>query len=297
MFENTLSQKQSNFTFTKASFPKSLLMLSVLYFCLPGTLLCQSLLWEISGNGLKDTSYLYGTMHVRDARVFGFGDSLWTRFNKSSAFAGEIILEGADKKALAKHLLLPKDTSLKMLIGKANYKKVKKLAKPQLGPFAMLINRIKPIYLSGLITEVPTKDGYSEPVDMYFQKKAKNLNKELIGLEEIEAQLRLMNMFPLKQQAEMLVASINNMDSTKLEMEQMMELYLKQDLEGLQQTVNEAGLSLEMSNAMLGERNTAMAEKISTLIVKQSIFIAVGAAHLGGKGGLIDLLKQRGFTL
>lgn len=297
MFENTLSQKQLPLKSFKAYFRIRHLMIFLLCFCFPITFWGQSLLWEISGNGLKDTSYLYGTMHVRDARVFGFGDTVWNRFNKSDIFAGEIILEGVNKKAIAKQLLLPKDTTLKMLIGKRNYRKVKKLARRQLGPLVALINKVKPIYLSALITEVPRKGAYDEPLDMYFQRKARTLDKQLIGLEEIEAQIKVMNMFPLREQADMLVASINNMDSTKLEMEQMMELYLRQDLEGLQKSVTDAGMSVELNNAILTARNTWMADRISTLIHQQSTFTAVGAAHLGGEGGIIDLLKSKGYIL
>ena len=62
----------------------------------------KSILWEISGNGLTDTSYLFGTIHIRDKRVFNLGDSTYFAINHSSALFGELDLQ--DKEEIKKVL-------------------------------------------------------------------------------------------------------------------------------------------------------------------------------------------------
>ncbi len=86
----------------------------------------NSLLWEITGNGLTDTSYLYGTIHIRDKRVFNLGDSTYYAINRTKALFGELNLQ--DKAAMKEHaseLMMPAGTTLESLISAADYALVK----------------------------------------------------------------------------------------------------------------------------------------------------------------------------
>jgi uncharacterized protein YbaP (TraB family) len=73
------------------SVKKTILLISFLFLLASQSY--SQLLWEISGNGLEKPSFLYGTMHLGDDRIYQFNDSLMPLFNQGDVFAGEIILE------------------------------------------------------------------------------------------------------------------------------------------------------------------------------------------------------------
>ena len=73
----------------------------------------KSLLWEISGNGLTQPSYLYGTMHVGDKRAHDFSDATMKAFKQSKAYAGELNMEEVDQLALLNMMKMPEGESLK----------------------------------------------------------------------------------------------------------------------------------------------------------------------------------------
>lgn len=259
----------------------------------------QSLLWEITGENLQKPSYLYGTMHVRDKRVFNYNDSVSIAFNTSQAFAGELIIDKTMAKEVGKAALLPKDTTLKLLLGKKDYKKVKKVAKKKLGIMAGFINYIKPIYVAGYIAEASgvLKSDMKKTLDETFQDMARETNKKLIGIETIEEQMKALDKVSLKEQAKMLMDDLNNMDSAASISRDMVNKYLAQDIKSLSDMVLSEEIPDVFASEILLKRNYIMANRISVLLQEQSTFIGIGAAHLGGEEGVIELLRKKGFKL
>jgi uncharacterized protein YbaP (TraB family) len=258
----------------------------------------NSLLWEITGNGLTDTSYLYGTIHIRDKRVFKLGDSTYYAINRVKALFGELNLQ--DKDAMKEHaseLLMPTGTTLESLISPEDYALVKKYCKKHIGIYALLINKIKPIFLSAVISENLLKKEEKKPLDMYLQDYAAKQNKVIGGIETFEEQLAVLNIMSIQEQADMLVEQVKNIEEEKKLMEYMLQSYLSESLDSLEILVQEDTLSAEFNEAMLDARNKVMAQRMTTQMKKQSTFFAVGAAHLPGSTGLIVLLRKQGYTV
>jgi len=258
----------------------------------------NSLLWEITGNGLTDTSYLYGTIHIRNKRVFDLGDSTYYAINRSKALYGELNLQ--DKAVMKEHaseLLMPTGTTLESLISAADYALVKKYCKKHIGIYALLMNKIKPIYLSAVISEDLLQKEEKKPLDLYLQDYAANQGKTIGGIETFEEQLAVINMLSIQEQADMLVEQVKNIDEEKKMMEYMLQLYLSESLDSLEILVQEDTLSQEFNEALLNARNTTMVQRMETQMKIQSTFFAVGAAHLPGKKGLILLLRKQGFIV
>jgi uncharacterized protein YbaP (TraB family) len=112
------------------------------------------LLWQISGKGLTDTSYLFGTIHIRDKRVFDLGDSTYYAIKHTKALFGELDLQDKDAmKGHASEFMMPAGISLESLLTPEEYQQVKKYCKKHLGVYALLMNKIKPIYLSAVVSE------------------------------------------------------------------------------------------------------------------------------------------------
>jgi uncharacterized protein len=262
----------------------------------------NTLLWEISGNGLEKPSYLYGTMHLKDKRVFNFGDSVMVKFSQCNAFAGEVIFDKeaikSNAASLRASMMMPGDTTLKLLLGRADYKMVKKAARKRLGVLAFVINKIKPIYSSMLISEPALKKDESKVLDEYFQDLAASKKMKLIGIESIEEQLSALDKIPLREQADMLVEELKADHSVEQEMEGMISLYCSGNLDSLLTLMNLRGMMSENFNdALLLKRNYVMAERIGIFIKDHHAFIGIGAAHLPGKEGVIELLRAQGFTV
>jgi len=260
----------------------------------------NSLLWEISGNGLKNKSYLYGTVHIQDKRVFQFGDSLMPRFNSCTAFAGELLLmKQNDPAELMKMVFMPGDTTLKMLLSKADYKLVHDYTKKKLGVMAGMVDKLKPIFTSSIITETFAKKDEPYSLDEYFQKIAAEKKMQVIGIETAQEQMSALDRVSLKEQAQMLVDGIKEDAATTdtTAMEKLISIYLTQNLDSIQYYISDQDLSDAFSKSIITERNHKMAERIDTLVRNKSAFVGVGAAHLPGKEGVIALLRERGFTL
>ena len=263
----------------------------------------KSLLWEISKAFNPSKSYLYGTIHVQDQRVFDFADSVMICYNNCQQYAGEIVIDNIDAKTLAPQMLLSKGQSLKSLIGKKYFKKIKiHLRQHRMGIYTLVINKMKPFVVMAILSENDLPKDKAQVLDDYLQKLAKKNHMNVVGLETIEEQMGAVNKIPLDKQVALLklsIDSLKNSASTKDNgYEEMLKIYLDQDIEQLQAFAEDNDeLSTEFVDHVLLERNIRMADRIIDLIKIQPTFIGVGAAQLGGKQGIIALLKSSGYTV
>lgn len=106
----------------------------------------STMLWRISGKGIK-TSYLYGTMHVRDARAFDFADSVLVAFGKCESFATEVHPDSLSKmmfanfeKSISKRMYLDTDEFFQNAIGSDRYNKLDSRLQQESG---ISLNQIK----------------------------------------------------------------------------------------------------------------------------------------------------------
>ncbi|MFN6944090.1 MAG: TraB/GumN family protein [Cytophagaceae bacterium] len=257
----------------------------------------KSLLWEISGNGLEKPSYLFGTMHVKDKRVFFFGEGMLSKIRACEAFAGEIVMEKDSIKNELHSFLMPEGITLKTLLPKKDYKIIRKYARKNLGIYALMINKIKPIFTSALISEKFLHQDVTKNVDEFLQDYAKKHKVEVLGLETVKEQMEVLNRYNLNEQAEMLLDQVKNIDEQKKTIEEMVRLYMGQDLDSLYMLVNESDLPEDFNFSLIDDRNFKMADRMHALIRQKTVFVAVGAAHLSGENGIISLLRQKGYIL
>lgn len=268
----------------------------------------NTLLWEVSGNGLEKSSYLYGTMHLQDERVFDFSDSVKAKINACDAMALEIVFEddlmGMMDPEMMGSIMMPDGTQLEDLMANRDFKKVKAVLKnssqlDKLGPLAgLLINRIKPIWLSMILTEDQAAKDRPLALDMHLQKEAEGLGKMLISIETVSEQMQALDEISLDEQAQMLVDQVNNLDAAAAELEQMIEAYQKEDLQLIDSMTNATMADYSnFDDELLIKRNKRMVERSSRIIKEQSTFIAVGTAHLLGETGLVNALREMGYNV
>jgi uncharacterized protein len=261
-----------------------------------------ALLYEISGGGLTHTSYVFGTIHLRDKRVFeqvnNKKDSLWYCFKHCDIIAGELRFDKKEfKEAAVDKVLLPEGTTLQSLLSAEEYEKVKAYAKETLGWKALLIDRLKPLFSISLFTEAMEKSDYKYPLDVYLQEQGQKKKKEIAGIETIDEQLQALAAMSLKDQAQELLHFINNPTDSRQELEQMIRLYQERKLLDLYDVITTSGMSDSIETALLTDRNKLMAFRIESMMLRKPVFAAIGSAHLPGDQGVLELLRKKGYKV
>ncbi|MFZ9847822.1 MAG: TraB/GumN family protein [Flavobacteriales bacterium] len=275
----------------------------VLFLFFVSSLFAQqnSLLWEISGKGINKPSYLYGTMHLRDSRLFCFPDSAQQKLDSCAVLALEVVIDFKDTKALMNAILVQDENNyLSKILSKQDYKKVRKAVKENcdLATFVMM-DKVRPLMLAASIMEGQMKNDVKYPMDIQFQLDAQKQGKSLYSLESAASQIAVLDKIPLDIQKRELLSAVDSMQQNKVLLDSMIQMYLRQDLAGLQQTSEGSTVEFDSlwQSELLDKRNAIMVNGIHTLLPKGNAFIAFGAAHLGGENGLIELLRKEGYVV
>lgn len=262
----------------------------------------KSLLWEISGNGLTKSSYLYGTIHMICEDDASLGDSLISAIQRSDRVYFEIDLDNLLEMISAfSKFKMRNDTTLADLLSKEDYQKVKAYMEEQstLLPFSQL-EKYKPMLASSMLMQGGI--GCEKPVSMeqLIMEEAKKNKKRIEGLETLAYQASIFDSIPYKLQAEQLLKYVNAGEDVKAaeEFMNMVSAYKEQDIEKLGAFISsdEDGLN-NYSDILLNNRNRNWVEKLKPLMNDKGLTIAVGAGHLAGEQGLIKLLRKEGYTV
>ena len=263
----------------------------------------NSLCWKIYDNGLTDTSYLYGTMHVQDSRVFQFKNGIQEAFNRCEIFALELNMDSVNTFQLMDELIMEPPNRLDSLLTNKEYEMVSQYFKDTLGIGLMIFNKMQPIYTSQLISFEKLKKDQDVALDIYFFNEAKKQNKTTVGLEFMEEQLNAFKSIPYDVQAKELFKAVENAYKGEgQEIDELIEYYLNEDLDKLLElTLNSQFMDEEINiifkQVFLIDRNHKMAERSIKYMKSGPTFIAVGAAHLPGKEGVIENLRKKGYTV
>jgi uncharacterized protein len=267
----------------------------------------NALLWEISGKGLSKPSYLYGTIHMIPKADFFLTDATKKALGESQKVMFEINMKDMQNPmmliGIMSKAMMPRGQKLRDLISKEDYALVKARFEEVGMPLPML-EAIKPMFLSAMIDgggnpSDTTGKGGTTAYEVEIMKIAEKDKKEMGGLETMEFQMGIFDSIPLKAQAEMLVKSIKSVNKGDSEFKAMVEMYKSQDIEAMAGTMK-GGEENEMSKyegILLTNRNKNWIPLIAKNSAGKSIFYAVGAGHLGGEMGVINLLRKEGFTV
>ena len=195
------------------------------------------------------------------------------------------------------------DTTLADLLTKQEYQKIKKYFEENgsMLPFSML-ESMKPMLSASLIAQQQTKTSCDNMVAMeqLIMQEAKDSDKKIKGLETMNYQLGIFDKIPYQLQAKQLYQMIAKSDDTagNSELIALTNAYKSQQLEKLEEmTVKEDMGIKNFTELLLYNRNENWAKKLADLMVDKSLVVAVGAGHLPGKRGVINLLRQAGYKV
>jgi len=266
----------------------------------------KSLLWEVSGNGLEEPSYVFGTYHLLQDSYLEELPHVQQRYDNADGIVVETVIDTAAIMKMTMGMML-QGTSLEELIGKKDLKKLEKIWEDKTGTPLGMAKSFKPAVLSGQLMSFFDKgdlgaymNGQGLPMDMYFALNARQQGRPVHSLESIDLQMNLLYGTPLEEQADILKLSIANIDEYLTMSRELVDLYIAQDLGGMAGLDDKYGdlatMGLDMAD-LLDKRNNSWMEQMPELLEKGNQFIAVGSLHLIGETGLINALRAEGYTV
>ncbi len=281
---------------------KKNLILSIIY------LLCVNLnaqlLYEISGNGLTKSSYLFGTHHMVPVETATKIEGVFRAFNDCSAVVGEFVDDNPEEMQRQILMASKMEESIFKLLTSEEEALIDSALQAELGLTLANVQYMRPNVIA-MIYEMTVRERVLKSqvgdmaMDSYFQVAGSELGKAVYGLETVDDQLKmLLRSIPIERQAEILIETIRNADYIITENAKLDSLYLMGDLEGLYDMLIETEDMTEAEKFLLvDERNHDWLPKIEKHIKQEPCFIAVGALHLPGNDGLINLLRKAGYKV
>lgn len=268
----------------------------------------DALLWKIEGKGLTAPSYLFGTIHMIEKESFFWPAGTLAAFEDAESVAFEIDMDDMKDPAaimgIMSKAMMNEGKSLKDLYSAEDYAYVKNHFTEMGIPF-MMLERLKPMFLTVFAGgDMEFGQGFGPDSDvksyeMEFWDLAKESSKDVSGLESIDFQLSVFDSIPYSAQAEMLIETIRSGGEADDTMEQMVEMYKNQEISRMvtfMSEVEEGGIE-GYEDVLLYQRNKNWIPIMQEKMSKGQVFFAVGAGHLGGKDGVIDLLKTEGYKM
>lgn len=254
------------------------------------------LLWKISGKNLKEASYLFGTIHITDERVFQFDSVFNKAFNSCDAYAMELLLDEIDKEDIAKAMLLKKGVVQDYMNDEEEHI-LDSVLQVKTGVGLFIYQKMKPFFIYSQLLQAEMSKDMGEALDMHLLTRAKNDGKITLGIEKPSEQFAAIDQMSIEEQLGLIFKHIAEDESPENDMDKMIEAYLAADLDYLLELLADTTLPEKFNQAFLIDRNKVMSKRIIKYSKNQSTFHAIGAAHLPGQEGVINLLRKKGYTV
>lgn len=267
--------------------------------------LAKSLLWEVSGNGLTKPSYVYGTIHIISSEDYFLPKGTLSAIDAADEVIFEIdmneMTDITSQMGLLKDVFMNDNKSLKDLLSDEDYKVVSDHFE-KMGLPLFMFERMKPMFLTVFASTdfdpSGLQNGSMKSYEFEFFEMASKSGKPVSGLETIAFQMGIFDKIPYDKQATMLVESIKNADVGGTEFEEMVNVYKTQNIDAMVSMISddESGMG-EYEDILVDGRNKNWIPLMQEKMKLKQVFFAVGAGHLGGKNGVINLLRDEGYTL
>lgn len=259
------------------------------------------LLYRISGNGLDKPSYVFGTVHLACRDEMFSAEKLRSYIGQTERLVLEVDMDDpAEVAVLTGGLMLSSGKSFRSELTPEQFEKVSSYLRSAIGMSAEQVQTFSPLALQVLIFSSPSILGCSPPSshEMLLTDLAKESKRPVEGLETAEFQVGIMQSIPIEKQAKMLYEMAVSPERVIKQFNELREAYRKQDSELLYEVASsQFGDYADLQAPLLDKRNEDWFPKVESMIKAKSSFIAVGGAHLGGKTGLITMLRKKGYKV
>ena len=247
----------------------------------------------------QPTAYLFGTMHMvcdADARIphevtsaFADANQLVVEIDLTDSEQQRYLQQNVSRQPadyLAKYLTRDQQITLQGIV------------ENDLGYPYQQIKNLRPIFINALFLQ-HFLNCTSQPLllDETLTQQAQASSKEIVGLETVAEQFALFDSIPLQEQVEALYEMAANPQQNQDELKALQAVYLDDNGEKLYEVMRGQADFDNFEQAFLSQRNKNWIAELPDLIATKPTFIAVGAGHLGGTNGLLNLLRQHGYKI
>lgn len=259
----------------------------------------NTLLWRVSGNGIKDPSYLFGTFHLLCKEDIHFSEQLKKAIERSHTIYMEMDMDDPSTMLSGMLYMNMKDgKKLEDLYSPEEYERLENYFSDTLNMPLMLLQKAKPYFLVALLYPRMMNCETPAGVEEELMKIAKESKKEIKGLETMQFQASVFDSIPYEWQAKELLKSIDSFSVYKDEFDKMLAMYKNQQLDSMESMINKSEFGADRyGDLLLTGRNKNWVKQLKTIMKNESVFVAVGAGHLLGDTGLINLLKKTGYKV
>lgn len=256
------------------------------------------LLWEITGNDLKQPAWLFGTVHMFDTTMYQLPQAPFELLPKVDKVYFEMDFSKLNPAEMMAAMMITDTTQyLNKLLNTPSLNRLKALgtSSPMIKMMGDKIYAIKPLLLISMLTASATQ---ATMVDLEIFKVAMAQQKPVGGLETTKDQMAAIDQVPITRQAEMMKKYFNHSKSLNQQVSELTAVYAKQHINDLMTQVNDnMPVDASFDQAIRLKRNETMTNKIDSILRTEHPLIAVGGGHLGNSDGLIALLEKKGYQL
>jgi uncharacterized protein len=263
----------------------------------PTPIIEKSLMWEVTGNGLNQPSYLFGTIHINCKNRLKFSPKRQEIFAKAQQIYLELDFDDPTlQKQIGQNTQMPPGKNLQKLLTPKQYQQARKYFADKLKLPLDFFSTTRPF----ILTSLATPSGLKCPVDSWEEvivKMAKQKKLEVKGLESVKDQFAVFDTVSLKEEAAMLMEAINNPTKNKQEFLKLIAAYNNEDLDLLEKITKADPDAKKFNTSLLDDRNRKWIPIITREAKLKPTFFGFGAAHLVGSEGVIALLQKAGYTV
>ncbi|MDH3831769.1 MAG: TraB/GumN family protein [Gammaproteobacteria bacterium] len=259
----------------------------------------HGLLWELSKPGIEP-AYLFGTIHSEDPEVLQLPQAVQQALDRCNTVVLEMLLDAEAMMYSSTAMLMMDGRMLSDIIGKPLFRQTA-LAIRSRGIQELVLERMKP-WAAAVVLSMPASET-GLVLDMMLYQNALDQGKSVHGLETVEEQLNVFEALSEKDQVLLLQDAVENFSALDTLHAELLHAYKQRDLAGLvalseaSMQTGDQQLADEFQQHLVVDRNHRMSDRMQVYLRQGRVFIAVGALHLPGEEGLLNLLEQQGFTV
>lgn len=263
----------------------------------------KTFLWTVKSN--SNTVYILGSVHLLKKENYPLNPAIEFAFERANNLVLEVDLNGPGQENLAQSLLKkgmnPDGKTLQESVTPETYQLAEKRAK-EIGIEIQAFSRLKPWLVALTISTVKLQSLGFDPnygVDKYFSDKARKAKKETLGLETVAYQINLFDGMSSSAQEMLLLQTLKDLDVMEKEVTRIIRSWTTGDIETAEKILLESFREYpDVYQRLISDRNRMWLPQIEGLLKgKEDCLVIVGAGHLVGQGGVIELLRGRGYSV
>ena len=263
----------------------------------------KSCLFRVTAPG--STMYLLGSIHFMREASYPLKDTIERAFAASSNVVFEVdmaTMDSPDTQAMMlSQSVFTDGNTLEKSLSPATYRSLAEKTE-QFGLNVKMLDNFKPWSVAMTLMGLKLNQLGFDPnkgVDRYFYTKARNAGKRTFGLETLQYQIGIFSSLSLREQDWLVQQTLNDFDTMESEMGEMLQSWTNGDVGNLERMLLKSFVDYpSLYQKFLVRRNRNWLSQIELFLgQRKTCFVVVGAGHLLGQDGLVNLLRAQGYTV